>query len=71
MNFSDLRKMRRAAKLSQSELGERVGCSQPTIHRIENGDGEPQGALRITVSKWLEEARELHSDDQPKANAHD
>lgn len=41
--------------MSQKQLGQLVGCSQPTIHRIEAGQYVPRGALLITLRKWMQD----------------
>lgn len=65
MNFHDLQKLRREAGLSQEELGAAVGCSQSTIHRIEKGTHEPGGALKLTITSWIQQRRA----QQPEAVA--
>ena len=45
-----LRRARRKAKLSQAELGKRLGCSQPSISAVEAGR-EPCSEARAAT--WL------------------
>jgi DNA-binding XRE family transcriptional regulator len=50
-----LRKARRAQKLTQAELAKLVGVHQQTIHRIELGKQKhaPVKSTRVRVDKWL------------------
>jgi predicted transcriptional regulator len=52
----DLRERRNALELTQSELAERAGVSQPLIARIEGGDVDPRLSTLRRIVTALEEA---------------
>jgi transcriptional regulator with XRE-family HTH domain len=61
-----LRAKRKSRKLLQAQLAELLGCSQPTISQLENGEAKPSGPLAIRIedelgikatSWWAEEAK--------------
>ena len=45
---------RRAKKLSQSELGEKVGVSRETIGKYERGEGSPSLEIACKIADILE-----------------
>ncbi|MFB6078722.1 MAG: CBS domain-containing protein [Halarchaeum sp.] len=52
----DLRERRNALALTQSELAERAGVSQPLIARIEGGDVDPRLSTLRRIVEALDEA---------------
>ena len=59
MNGQQFRSLRKALGLTQAELADRLGMTQPMVSRIERGEREPtnqQGAaillLRELLTKW-------------------
>ena len=52
----DLRERRKALELTQSELAERAGVSQPLIARIEGGDVDPRLSTLRRIVGALDEA---------------
>ncbi|SDH08091.1 helix-turn-helix domain-containing protein [Pelagibacterium luteolum] len=46
---SRLKALREARGWSQYKLAEHIGCNQSTVHRIENGDRIPRGALKKMI----------------------
>jgi predicted transcriptional regulator len=43
-----------ATDLTEKQIAEEVGCSQPNINRIVNEDQEPKGGLAIALLKFHE-----------------
>lgn len=54
----DLREKRKALGMTQSELADRAGVSQPLIARIENGDVDPRLSTLESVVEVFESAEE-------------
>ena len=61
----DLRERRKTVGLTQAELAERAGVSQPLIARIEGGDVDPRLSTLRGIVNALEGAEEglLHAED--------
>lgn len=51
-----LRAARALVDWSRAELAEKTGISEPTIHRLENGVGEPEARTQTKIRKVLEQA---------------
>lgn len=60
---ADLRERRKEFDLTQSELAERAGVSQPLIARIEGGDVDP----RLSTLRRIVEALDEAEGDVPRA----
>lgn len=56
LSLRDIRRMRLALGLTQKEVAERAGVSQPLIARIENEDVDPRWSTLQGIIKALEEA---------------
>jgi len=48
-----VRKVRKAANITQEELAEKVGATPVTISRIENGHAMPGGLLLVKMARIL------------------
>ena len=60
MNSQQFRSLRKALGLTQTELADRLGMTQPMISRIERGEREPtnqQGAAIMLLRELLKEER--------------
>jgi putative transcriptional regulator len=65
---NDVRDLRTAADLSQSELGEALGVSRQTINSIENGRYLPSLPLAIAIARHFDTTVEdvFHADGKEK-----
>ena len=56
MNSAEFRATRQALGLSQTELADRLGMTQPMVSRIERGERQPtvqQGAAILLLSELM------------------
>ena len=63
MNAAEVRSLRKSMRLSQSEFGALLGCSQPEVSRIEGGG--PMSAkvqASLVLLQWLDEATEIDTE---------
>lgn len=52
-------------KLGEKAIGERIGCSQPTVNRILNGRSDCRGTTLLEIQKWHTELTASPTDAQP------
>lgn len=59
--MNTLRALRHALRLSQTDLGALIGCSQPEISRMEAGTRKPSRKVlaALTLVEWLHETGEM------------
>ena len=62
MNAIEVRSLRQSMRLSQSDFGALIGCSQPEVSRIEGG-GPMSAKVRasLVLLQWLDEVQEIDS----------
>lgn len=53
-NRQKMKKLREAAGLSMRQLAEKVGCTEPFISYLENGQKEPTGNMAYFLAKALD-----------------
>ena len=60
MNAAEVKSLRQSMRLSQSDFGALIGCSQPEVSRIESG-GPMSSKVRasLVLLQWLDEATEI------------
>lgn len=45
-------------KLGEKAIGDRIGCSQPTVNRILNGQSDCKSSTLIELQKWHAELQQ-------------
>lgn len=60
-----VRKLREAAGLTQAQLAEKAGCTQPTISGIENGSDTTTTTLRLIATALGCDVVDLYERDEP------
>ena len=60
MNAAEIKSLRQSLRLSQSDFGALIGCTQPEVSRIEGG-GPMSAKVRasLVLLQWLDEATEI------------
>lgn len=63
-----LAQIKSLTKLAEKAIGQRIGCSQPTVNRILRGQSDCRGKTRLEIQQWYEE---LHARKSTPKGRHD
>ncbi len=50
-----LAEIKSITKLGEKAIGDRIGCSQPTVNRILNGQSDCKSSTLMAILRWREE----------------
>jgi predicted transcriptional regulator len=52
-----LAEIKSLTKLGEKAIGDRIGCSQPTVNRILNGQSDCKSSTLMAILQWHEELK--------------
>jgi transcriptional regulator with XRE-family HTH domain len=53
MSADDIKTLREANKWTQQQLAERLGVDQATVSRIERGEAQPSGPVKLLLNALM------------------
>ena len=53
-----LAEIKAKTRLGEKAIGDRIGCSQPTVNRILNGQADCKSSTFLELQKWYAELQE-------------
>ncbi|CAB3730636.1 hypothetical protein [Paraburkholderia rhynchosiae] len=62
-----LAEIKALTKLGEKAIGDRIGCSQPTVNRILNGQSDCKSSTLMAILQWREELRAVQNSGETVA----